>query len=168
MHLCDKTLHLCVEWKLPPRKYNSRIGMPFDPLQIVGNTPGSQLSACTHTTAHTARPHIVHMIPASAESGIRTRKRHNFRTQPESEDSQRIERSRVKNAQMLRLLHPLLYNEPIRVTPLKMPGRTVSAVQHDFSARRIPGKDPVSAVAEARWLDDPLLSGIEQSPLRIR
>src|SRR5690625_5805111 len=89
--------------------------MPFDPLQIVGNTPGSQLSACTHTTAHTARPHIVHMIPASAESGIRTRKRHNFRTQPESEDSQRIERSRMKNAQMLRLLHPLLYNESLRI-----------------------------------------------------
>src|SRR5690625_6305883 len=98
--------------------------MPFDPLQIVGNTPGSQLSACTHTTAHTARPHIVHMIPASAESGIRTGKRHNFRTQPESEDPPRIERYRAQNAQMLRLLHALLYNEPIRVTPPKMHRRT--------------------------------------------
>src|SRR5690625_2123043 len=102
--------------------------MPFDPLQIVGNTPGSQLSACTHTTAHTARPHIVHTIPASAQSGIRTRQRHNFRSQPESEDSQRIERSRMKNAQMLRLLHPLLYNESLRIFISTTPERPSATV----------------------------------------
>src|SRR5690625_3047147 len=142
--------------------------MPFDPLQIVGNTPGSQLSACTHAASHTARTHIVHMIPPLPKPHVGSGQGHNLTSHPASEDPQRIERYRVNHTQMRRLLNPLLYNEPIRVTPLKMPGRTVSAVQHDFSARRIPGKDPVSAVAEARWLDDPLLSGIEQSPLRIR
>src|SRR5690625_4107398 len=129
--------------------------MPFDPLQIVGNTPGSQLSACTHTTAHTTRPHIVHMIPASAESGIRTRKRHNFRTHPASEDSQRIERSRMKNAQLLRLLPALLYNESLRIIISKIPERTFSSVHYDFTTGRATGKDPGTAIAEARWLDNP-------------
>src|SRR5690625_3702119 len=107
--------------------------MPFDPLQIVGNTPGSHPPPGTNTAAHTARPQTVHIIPASAESGIRTRKRHNFRTQPESEDSQRIERSRMKNAQMLRLLHPLLYNASLRIIISKIPERTFSSVHYDFT-----------------------------------
>src|SRR5690625_1830781 len=137
--------------------------MTFDPLQITGNTPGGQLPVCTHAASHTARTHIVHMIPPLPKPHVGSGKGHNFRSHPECEDPQRIERSRVKNTQMRRLLNPLLYNEPIRVTPLKMPGRTVSAVQHDFSARRIPGKDPVSAVAEARWLDDPLLPALSRA-----
>src|SRR5690625_7798821 len=103
------------------------------------------------------------MIPPLPKPHVGSGKGHNFRSHPECEAPPRIERSRVKNTQMRRLLNPLPYNEPIRVTPLKMPGRTVSAGQHDFSARRILVKDPASAVAEARWRDDPLLSIIAQS-----
>src|SRR5690625_3931545 len=107
------------------------------------------------------------MIPALPKPHVGSGKGHNFRSHPECEDPQRIERFRVKNTQMRRLLNPRLYNEPIRVTPLKMPGRTASAVHHDFSARRIPGKDPGSAVAAALLLDDLLHARLQLHVVRL-